>query len=254
MNRSELRDFLEKKVDEYNAPHLIGYDPISIPHRYSKKEDIEISAFLAATIAWGQRKTIIKNASFLMERMEDSPHEFITQFEESDLERFSGFVHRTFNEVDLRHFLLSLKSIYLNHGGLENAFYGSQPNESGKVAIMSFRELFFNLPHEPRTQKHVSNPERGSSAKRLNMYLRWMVRRDNRGVDFGIWQTPSMSSLSIPLDVHTGRVSRKLKLLKRKQNDWKAVAELDASLRKLDPEDPVKYEFALFGLGAFEGF
>ncbi|MFZ6051760.1 TIGR02757 family protein [Halocola ammonii] len=256
MKRAELREFLEKKVDEYNTPRLIGYDPISIPHRFSKKEDIEISAFLAATIAWGQRKTIIRNANFLMERMEEQPHQFISQFELPDLERFSGFVHRTFNEVDLRHFLISLQNIYRQHGGLESAFYGFDgvSQLSGREAILRFRELFFQVSHEKRTEKHVSDPARGSSAKRLNMFLRWMVRKDSRGVDFGIWQSPSMSGLSIPLDVHTGRVSRKLKLLKRKQNDWKAVAELDEALRKLDPEDPVKYDFALFGLGAFEKF
>lgn len=256
MKRSELYEFLETKVAVYNNPKLIGYDPISIPHRYSSKEDIEISAFLSATIAWGQRKTIIRNANWLMERMEYSPHQFISQFEPSDLDRFAGFVHRTFNDVDLRHFLLSLQNIYRSFPDLEAAFYGiEKPGElSASEAILRFREVFFSIDHQLRTQKHVSNPARGSSAKRLNMFLRWMVRRDNSGVDFGLWRSASPALLSIPLDVHTGRVSRKLGLLKRKQNDWKAVTELDSALRKLDPTDPVKYDFALFGIGAFEKF
>jgi uncharacterized protein (TIGR02757 family) len=256
LTAKELKSFLDEKYDEFNRPNFIESDPISIPHRYSKKEDIEIIGFLAATIAWGQRKTIINNASKLAMLMDDAPYDFIQHFEESDLDRFADFKHRTFNAEDVSCFMRSLQQLYKNHGGLEGAFAAELKPTDPDVfsAICGFRKLFFELPHPSRTEKHVSNPAKGSSSKRLNMFLRWMVRNDNRGVDFGIWTKISPSQLVMPLDVHTGNVGRKLGLLTRKQNDWRAASELNESLRKLDPNDPVKYDFALFGLGVFEGF
>lgn len=254
MTRAELRDFLDEKVKEYNHPKFLEDDPLQIPHRFTKKEDIEISGFLTATIAWGNRKSIINNASRLMELMDNAPHEFVMNCSTSNLEHLSGFVHRTFNGQDLGYFIKSLRNIYQNHGGLESVFSAHQQKDNLQYAISKFKQVFFELPHLPRTQKHVSDPLRGSAAKRINMFLRWMVRNDNTGVDFGIWQQLSPAQLSCPLDVHSGNVARKLKLLKRKQNDAKALLELDHNLRKLDAEDPVKYDFALFGLGVFEKF
>ncbi len=254
MKKSELKEFLDFKVNQYNNPQFIGTDPIQIPHQFSKKEDIEIAGFLAATIAWGNRKSILKNANNLMERMEHAPHDFILNFGKKDLESMEGFVHRTFNSIDLCYFMLALQHIYNNHDGLEAVFSKHAAANSLQPAIHEFKKIFFELPHERRTQKHVSDPLKNSAAKRINMYLRWMVRRDHCGVDFGIWKSISPSKLSCPLDVHSGNIARKLKLLKRKQNDAKALAELDVVLRKLDHQDPVKYDFALFGLGAFEKY
>ena len=254
MNKSELKSFLDEKAEQYEHPKFLESDPLQIPHRFSKKEDIEISGFLTATIAWGNRKSIINNASRLMELLDNSPHDFILNHKEADLEIFNGFVHRTFNEVDLKFFIQSLKNIYQNHDGLEGVFSKQQEKQSLQTAISHFKSLFFEINHLLRTQKHVSDPLKGSAAKRINMFLRWMARPNNAGVDFGIWKGISPSKLSCPLDVHSGNVARKLKLLKRKQNDAKALAELDKSLRKLDPIDPVKYDFALFGLGVFEKF
>lgn len=250
----ELKPFLDEKAVLYNARAFIDSDPISLPHRYSRKEDIEIMGFLAATIAWGNRKSIIQNASRIATLMDDAPFDFITQHNVTDRKRIGDFVHRTFNAIDLDYFWEALQYIYIQHGGLESIFAEGFQQGNADVAISYFKKIFFSLPHPERTRKHVSDPLQGSSAKRLNMYLRWMVRRDVYGVDFGIWKQISPSVLSIPLDVHTGNVSRKLGLLKRKQSDWKAVAELDKQLRLLDPTDPVKYDFALFGLGVFEKF
>lgn len=252
MTISELSDFLNEKAAYYETLDFIASDPIQIPHQFSKKEDIEISGFLAATIAWGQRPTIIRNASFLMENMDMSPYDFITQFEESDLFRFENFKHRTFNFEDLKLFLFALKNLYLNHDGLEGAF--SQAPENMALNISKFKATFFEIPHLPRTQKHVSDPLKGSAAKRLNMYLRWMVRSDVKGVDFGIWNKIKPAHLYLPLDIHTGNVSKKLGILSRKQSDWKALEEIMLTLKKLDPIDPIKYDFALFGLGVFENF
>ncbi|CAN5387559.1 TIGR02757 family protein [soil metagenome] len=251
-----MKDFLEEKFLLYNNPSFIETDPVSIPHLFSKKEDIEIAGFLAATIAWGQRPTILKNSKTLMCLMDDSPHEFITGFKEQDLKRFTHFVHRTFNGTDCVYFLKALKQIYTTYKGLENVFLsGLRQNDNDlQNAISHCRSVFFELPHQKRTEKHFSNPAEGSATKRINMFLRWMVRRDKCGVDFGIWKTISPSLLSCPLDVHSGRVARKLGLLKRKQNDWKATQELTASLSRFDHTDPVKYDFALFGLGVFEKF
>jgi uncharacterized protein (TIGR02757 family) len=251
---SDIKEFLDEKALQYNAPVFIETDPVSIPHGFDRKEDIEISGFLTATIAWGNRTMILKNANKMMELMDNSPLEFVLSHRANDLKRFKGFVHRTFNEKDLTYFIESLKNIYANLGGLEPLFSGHCSETSTRPAIQEFRNRFFALLHDQRTTKHVANPAEGSAAKRINMFLRWMVRCDNRGVDFGLWKRISPSQLSCPLDVHSGNVARKLGLLTRRQNDAKAVDELDAHLRLMDPADPVKYDFALFGLGVFEGF
>lgn len=254
MNQSELKDFLDEKVELYNNPNFIESDPVQIPHLFSQKEDIEIAGFLSATIAWGNRKMIIKNAHRMMDLMGNAPYDFVMSHQENDLERLESFVHRTFNGQDFASFIQSLQHIYKNHNGLEAVFTKHQKNNSLQGSIHEFKKLFFEIEHQSRTQKHISDPLNGSAAKRINMYLRWMCRQDNKGVDLGIWKKISPASLSCPLDVHSGNVARKLDLLTRKQNDGKALAELDAKLRELDPNDPVKYDFALFGLGVFEGF
>jgi len=254
MNESELKDFLEEKVRLYNHPNFIESDPIQIPHLYSLKEDIEIAGFLSATIAWGNRKMIITNAKKMMELMGNSPYDFVMNHQEHHLEAMENFVHRTFNGVDFQTFSQSLQHIYKNHGGLEAVFAKNQSACDLQKCISAFKEVFFEIPHLPRTEKHISDPMNNSAAKRINMFLRWMVRHDTNGVDFGIWKTISPAQLSCPLDVHSGNVARKLGLLARKQNDGKALNELDKNLRRLDPNDPVKYDFALFGLGVFEGF
>lgn len=254
MTKSELKEFLDIKVELYNRPDFITSDPIQIPHQFSKKEDIEIAGFLSATIAWGNRKSIINNANKMMTLLEHSPYDFVMHHQESDLEKLESFVHRTFNGIDFISFIKSLQHIYKNHNGLEAVFAKHGEKQSLQHAIHYFKNTFFEIEHLKRTEKHVSDPLKKSAAKRINMFLRWMVRNDNTGVDFGIWKTLSPAQLSCPLDVHSGNVARKLGLLKRKQNDGKALTELDTALRKLDPLDPVKYDFALFGLGVFEGF
>lgn len=250
---SELKDFLDEKVTQYNQPKFIETDPVQIPHLYNQKEDIEIAGFLTATISWGNRKSILRNAHTLMQLLDDAPLQFVLQHQESDLERILPFVHRTFNGIDLGFFIKSLQNIYQNHRGLEAIFEKHATETSLQPAIHALKTYFFEIPHPHRTTKHVSDPLKNSAAKRINMFLRWMVRKDQTGVDFGIWNL-SPALLSCPLDVHSGNVARKLGLLTRKQNDAKALRELDISLRKLDPVDPVKYDFALFGLGIFEGF
>lgn len=252
--QSDLKEFLDEKVELYNRPSFIEHDPISVPHLYTNKEDIEIAGFLAATIAWGNRKMILRNANRMMELLNDSPFDFIRYSSENEMETVGNFVHRTFNSTDLTYFLKALQHIYRYKGGLENIFNTHKTSDSLLPAIHEFHKIFFELPHEKRTERHVSDPFKGSAAKKLNMFLRWMIRNDNKGVDFGIWKSISPSILSCPLDVHSGNVARKLGLLKRKQNDAKAVSELDMFLRGMDKEDPVKYDFALFGLGVFEGF
>ena len=254
LNKTELKEFLDTKVSLYNNPKFIDSDPIKIPHKFSKKEDIEIIGFLTATIAWGNRKSIITNANKMAKLMDFSPFDFVINHRASDLENLNGFVHRTFNAEDFKQFIKSLRHIYQTHGGLESIFNKYCTEESLQVSIHKFKNVFFEIKHLKRSEKHVSDPLRNSAAKRINMYLRWMVRNDNNGVDFGIWKSLKPSQLSCPLDVHSGNVARKLGLLKRKQNDSKALLELDTALRKLDPTDPVKYDFALFGLGVFEGF
>lgn len=254
MKQTELKEFLDVKVLEYNRPEFIESDPIQIPHIFNKKEDIEISGFLTATIAWGNRKSIINNAKRMMEYMDHSPFDFVKNHQEQDLQSLLPFVHRTFNGTDFITFVKGLQHIYNNHHGLEQVFSVANKQTSLQPAIHHFKKVFFEIEHLPRTQKHVSDPLKNSAAKRINMFLRWMVRTDQTGVDFGIWKTLSPSQLSCPLDVHSGNVARKLGLLKRKQNDAKALRELDENLRILDATDPVKYDFALFGLGVFEGF
>ncbi len=254
MTQKELKDFLEEKVIQYNTLDFIESDPVQIPHLFTLKEDIEIAGFLSATIAWGNRKMIIKNSQQMMDLMGNSPYDFIMSHRDFDLEKLESFVHRTFNGTDFISFVKSLKNIYQHQGGLEAVFARNQEKNSMQKSISEFKKTFFEIPHLNRTQKHISDPLNGSAAKRINMYLRWMVRQDAKGVDLGIWKSIAPSSLSCPLDVHSGNVARKLDLLTRKQNDAKALAELDANLRKLDPIDPAKYDFALFGLGVFEGF
>ena len=258
LSKTELGEFLLEKQLLFETRDFIPDDPISIPHLFSRKGDIEIAGFLAATIAWGNRKSILKNANRLMERMDHAPLDFVLNFEKSDEKVFDGFVHRTFQPEDAVCFMRALQRIIRDYGSLEIIF-ASQWEASGrpnnlKDAIIKFHTIFFNQPHADRTRKHVANPAKGSAAKRLNMYLRWMVRSADRGVDLGIWNKIPTSVLSIPLDVHTSNVGRSLGLLHRKQNDWKSVEELDSSLRSFDSIDPVKFDFALFGLGAIEGF
>ena len=253
MTLKELHEFLEEKVIQYNTPQFIESDPIQIPHLYTIKEDIEIAGFLTATISWGNRKMILKNAHRMMQLLGNTPYDFVMSHTETDLERLENFVHRTFNGEDFKYFIKALKNIYINHGGLESIFIKHQTEDSLQPAIHALNKIFFEIEPQHRTRKHVADPMKGSVAKRINMNLRWLCRKDNAGVDLGIWDI-SPAKLSCPLDVHSGNVSRKLGLLNRKNNDLKALEELDKSLRELDPIDPVKYDFALFGLGIFEGF
>ncbi|MBN1986197.1 MAG: TIGR02757 family protein [Prolixibacteraceae bacterium] len=254
MQLNDVKEFLDEKADKYNQPFFIQTDPIQIPKNFSDKEDIEIAGFLTATIAWGSRTAIIKNAMKLMQLLNFQPYNFILNSSDEEHKTLGKFVHRTFNGNDCRYFIRSLQNIYKNHNGLQAVFEkGFQNEKSVKSALEYFYSVFFE-PEGERTRKHVSNVARGASAKRLNMYLRWMIRNDNRGVDFGIWNGIPVSELMLPLDVHTGNVARKLGLLQRKQNDWKAVEEVTQTLRTLNANDPVKYDFALFGLGAFEKF
>lgn len=252
MNREELKEFLDQRVDLYNRPSFIGVDPISIPHRFTRKEDIEIAGFLAAAIAWGNRVAILRSADRMLAYMGGTPYDFVINHRDRDLKGIDGCIHRTYFAEDFIYFIEALKYIYLEKGGIEAVFARYQNDVSLQPAIHEFGKIFFELPHNQRTRRHLSDPYKGSAAKRINMFLRWMVRRDDRGVDFGLWQSISPSVLSCPLDVHSGNVARKLGLLTRKQSDAKAVTELDARLREMDPADPVKYDYALFGLGVFE--
>ncbi len=251
---SELKDFLDEKAAFCEHPKFIETDPMQIPHLFSQKKDIEIAGFLTATISWGNRKSILTNAHKLMNLLGNSPHDFIMSYRDTDLEKLEGFVHRTFNAVDLKYFIKALCHIYTKYEDME-AFYEQFNTEKYlQNAIHAFRKEFFTLPHLTRTEKHISDPKKNSAAKRINMFLRWMVRDHKSGVDLGIWKNLSPSQLSCPLDVHSGNVARKLGLLERKQNDGKALLELDNKLRMLDSDDPVKYDYALFGLGVFEKF
>ena len=253
-NLLQIKSLLDNKYRQYNTLDFIETDPIQIPHQFVNKYDIEIAAFLTASIAWGQRRSIIKNAKSLITLMDNEPYNFISNVSKKELERFNYFVHRTFQGIDCVFFIKSLKNIYQNHTGLEPVFKkGFETNLTIYNAIKYFREIFFSIPHPVRTNKHVSNVLVNSSAKRINMFLRWMVRMDSNEVDFGIWKSIPIKSLMLPLDVHTGSVARNLQILQRKQNDWLAVEEITAILRQFDPIDPVKYDFALFGIGAFDG-
>jgi uncharacterized protein (TIGR02757 family) len=254
MDRQTLKSFLDEKAEEFNRPAFIQSDPVQVAHQFSGKEDVEIAGFLSATIAWGNRTAIINNALRLMQMMDNEPFNFTLNASPSELSRLKKFIHRTFNGDDSIYFIHSLRNIYVRHAGLQNVFEsGFEDGKTVCSALTHFHRIFFELPGE-RTQKHVPNVEKGASAKRLNMFLRWMVRNDKAGVDFGLWKGIPKSALMLPLDVHTGNVGRKLGLLQRRSNDWKAVEEITSALRSFDPEDPVKYDFALFGLGVFEKF
>jgi len=251
MDRALLSEFLENYSLKYNREEFIENDPIQIPHQFSAKEDIEIAGFLSASIAWGQRPVIIRNANKLMELMDYAPADFVRNCTYADLQVFNSFKHRTFQAVDIQFFIRSLQNIYHNHAGLEKVFEKNFEIDA-KTALISFNRLFNSIPHLNRSEKHVSNPAKNSAAKRLNMFLRWMIRKDKNGVDFGIWENIPPSKLMLPLDVHTGRIGRGLGILNRTQNDWKAVEEITESLRAFDKLDPVKYDFALFGFGVNE--
>ncbi len=247
-----VAELLEAKVRQFNQPSFIADDPIRIPHRFSRLQDVEITAFWAATLAWGQRKTILAKGNDLVERMDGAPYDFIKNHQDSDLKRFVGFKHRTFNDTDALYFLHWFRWFYAENDSLETAFsrFVHPDDLTVERGLVGFHELFTGLPDFPlRTRKHVATPARKSSCKRLNMFLRWMVRRDEAGVDFGLWQTIRPDQLVCPCDVHVERVARHLGLIRRKQTDWQTALELTAALRQLDPTDPVKYDFALFGLG-----
>ncbi len=248
-----LKEFLDSKVELYNQPRFIENDPVCIPHQFNKQQDVEIAGLFAAVLAWGKRKTIINKCNELIQRMDGSPYDYVINHKSADLRRLEGFVHRTFNDTDLLYFIQFLNIYFRQHQSLETAFIPE--NGLIKEGIIKFRELFFSLPDYPhRTKKHIPDPERKSACKRINMYLRWMVRKDNKGVDFGIWRNISPATLICPCDVHVERVARKLGLIKRKNLDWGTAEELTEALRNFDPEDPVKYDFALFGLGIVEDF
>lgn len=254
---SQVKDFLDEKVIQYNQPGFITLDPISIPHRFSKKQDIEISGFFAAILAWGQRKTIINKCLELFSFMDNAPHDFLLQHQEEDLKSLLNFKHRTFNEVDTLYFIHFLSWYYRQFDSLEDAFLIGQTGmrDSMESILTRFHEYFFSLPDAPsRTKKHIATPARKAACKRINMYLRWMVRDDAKGVDFGLWKKIHPSQLICPCDLHVDRVARKLGLITRKQTDWQTALELTDRLREFDPEDPVKYDFALFGLGVEEKF
>lgn len=254
MNEQEIFDFLNQKAEQYNHTDFIEQDPISIPHQFSLKQDIEISAFFSATIAWGNRKSIITSAQKIINFMGNSPYDFVMSASEKDLEKLDNKAfHRTFSGEDFKQFLLNLKRIYIEFESLENLFLLQENEENYYHSIERFRNHFLGeTPH--RSHKHVSSPYKNSASKRLVMFLRWMVRQDKKGVDFGIWKNVPQKYLSIPLDVHTANISRKLGILNRTQNDWKAIEELDKMIRKYNPEDPAIYDFALFGIGVSKEF
>jgi len=252
-NSSILADLLNEKYFQFNRPDFIDGDPVCIPHRFNRKENIEIAGFFSATLAWGQRKVIIRNAERLMNAMENEPYNFVMDASDNEIHMLQSFVHRTFQFADLQYFILALRYINQVYGGIHKIFSDSYLSGGDlKLCLQKFYDLFFGLPHLQRTRKHISDVANGSAAKRMNMFLRWMIRTDSSGIDFGIWNDIPPSALYIPLDVHTAKVARHLGLLKRNQNDWKAVEELTAELRKFDPYDPVKYDYALFGMGVFK--
>lgn len=251
---NHLKEFLDKQFEKYNQPSFIPEDPISIPHAFTKKQDIEIAGLFAAVLAWGQRKTIINKCRELLSSMDDAPYDFIINHEDNDLKRFLNFKHRTFNPTDALYFITFLKHHYRQNDSLETAFKSDKTGDM-ETYLSDFHRYFFSLTDSPdRTKKHIATPQRKSACKRLNMYLRWMVRKDEKGVDFGLWHTLSTSQLICPLDVHVERVAKRLGLLQRKPTDWLAATELTSSLRQFDPIDPVKYDFALFGLGVMEKY
>ena len=257
MKQQKLKEFLDKKVEEYNQPFFIETDPVCIPHLFTKKQDIEIAGFFAAIFAWGNRTTIINKSKELMQRMDMAPHDFCLNHQPNDLKRLLGFKHRTFNDTDLLYFVEFFRYHYLNHHSFQDAFSKSlnETDETIEKSLIGFRQYFFSLEDVPsRTQKHISSPAANSTCKRLSMFLRWMVRHDRHGVDFGMWQKIRPSQLVCPIDLHVARVAKRFNLLQRKPIDWLAALELTRYLRTLDKEDPVKYDFALFGLGVMERF
>ncbi|HFB99252.1 MAG TPA: TIGR02757 family protein [Phaeodactylibacter sp.] len=252
INTEELKSYLDSHVEKFNTPDFIKNDPISIPHQFSRLQDIEIMAFWVSMLAWGKRATIIKKANELVELMDGAPYDFILNHEEKDRRAFLPFKHRTFQPTDTLYFLAFFQDFYKKNQTLEDAFakHISPNSENIEAAFKGFHNQFFSLPDAPqRTRKHVSTPARNSACKRLNMFLRWMVRQDDKGVDFGLWKKIKPAQLLIPLDVHVDRVARQFGLLQRKQTDWKSVIELTNNLKQLDANDPVKYDFALFGIG-----
>jgi uncharacterized protein (TIGR02757 family) len=260
LNKNDLRVLLDERVLLYNQPSFIPRDPISIPHLFTRRQDIEIAGLFAAVLAWGNRTTIINKSRELLQRMDMAPHQFCLQHSSGDLKKLLEFKHRTFNDTDLLYFIAFLHQHYQHHNSLETAFIPSKDaypeiSHAAEKRLTHFHRYFFSLEDAPeRTRKHIATPERGSACKRLNMFLRWMVRNDNTGVDFGIWQQIAPTELICPLDLHVARVARKLGLLRRKNNDWLAALELTKKLRQLDTNDPVKYDFALFGLGVMEKY
>jgi uncharacterized protein (TIGR02757 family) len=252
MNAQKLKEFFDRKVDEYDQPSFIKNDPVCIPHLFKKKQDIEIAGFFAAIFAWGSRTIIINKSTELMNRMDNAPYNFIANHTDQDLQKLIGFKHRTFNDTDLLYFIEFLKHHYITNKTLETAF--TKWGDSVEAMLTGFQHYFFSLEHvPPRTKKHIASPERNSTCKRLNMFLRWMVRQ-NSAVDFGIWKKISPAQLVCPVDLHVARVAKRFGLLHRKQTDWNAALELTEYLRNLDPADPVKYDFALFGLGVIEKY
>jgi uncharacterized protein (TIGR02757 family) len=253
----KLKEFLDKKVEEYNRPSFIEQDPVCIPHLFTKKQDIEIAGFFASIFAWGNRTTIIRKSKELMQLMDDAPYDFITTHQEKDLKRLLQFKHRTFNVTDLLYFILFLQHHYKVSASLETAFskWMNKSDANIEKALSGFHDYFFSLQDAPvRTKKHIATPHRHSTCKRLNMFLRWMVRKDTCGVDFGIWNQINASQLICPIDVHVARVAKRFELVNRKQVDWFTALELTERLKRFDPDDPVKYDFALFGLGVMEKF
>jgi uncharacterized protein (TIGR02757 family) len=254
MKRAELKSFLDEKYAQYCTEAFLEFDPIQLPHRFTKKSDIEIAGLFAALFAWGQRKTIIHKGNELLARMDNSPADFVCHATAADLKHLDGFVHRTFNELDIKSLVLALQDVLKDRESLEDLFLVNDDRKNLKNGLANFRNQLIAVGLPKRTWRHLPDPFNKSAAKRLNMYLRWMVRTGSPGIDLGIWTAISPAVLSCPLDVHSGRVARSLRMLKRPQNDWQAVEELDENLRMLDPSDPVKYDFALFGLGVFEHF
>ena len=254
MNNEELHDLLEHLHDKYNRPEFIEGDPISIPHSFTGRQDIEISGFLAATIAWGNRKAIVKSARRMVEYMDNAPYDFTMNASEQELSRLLTYVHRTFNGNDFHTFVLAMRHLYNEYGGIGEFFESRfEQTRDMRTVLSEFRHTFFCIDHDPHCQKHLSSIDKGAACKRLNMYLRWMVRSDGRGVDFGLWDRIPASALYLPLDVHSGNMGRALGLLQRKQNDWKAVEQITETLRQFDPSDPVRFDFSLFGAG-IDGF
>ena len=261
---NDLKKFLDQKVIQFNHPSFIKDDPVSIPHLFSKKKDIEIAGFFAAIFSWGIRKTIINKSKSLLQLMDNAPYDFCLHHVDADLRKVERFCHRTFNDTDLLYFISFLKFHYSKYASLESAFFNNQTSDSNRIqqsdnaienSLNYFYQYFFSMEHVPgRTKKHIASPQKNSTCKRLNMYLRWMVRNDDKGVDFGIWKKISPSQLICPVDVHVARVAKHFNLLKRKQVDWQAAIELTETLKKFDKQDPVKYDFALFGLGVLEKF